>query len=461
MIKFLSGLKINLLDFIFYYILFCGFLIALSITFDVINVISGSEAISTKLYAASDSLQTGGSGPGYAFAAISDLEWQSRFFYESHIGKEIFDELRKEKKSSKLNNKIVQNSLGYRAGKQFLIIGYADGTFSKYSETMRELDASLKSHSNIYDLGARVVFDRRKFIFAGSFGIRIEDDYKRTLNVGKSIYETEYSTATYPKGLFSFGYQGTSSMLLAQVALPSKIDIEAHAGYKHYKNPHDKENDNDNSDIKFTSYHYDYIKPTLLKSSLHFLQDFDTEFQITASLHYLFFYGPSLDIHPYSMKTDEKDARILANKPLNRNYWLVDLACRYFASAYFSVMFGINHKTRSYEDIAYASLEYLNFGGTTFSFEIEFLSNEVLRFNLGGKYMPQIEKSRTYAFDYENTTVHQMIPIEKPSRSVYSQKSYALSVSVAYLTNNGNSKLDSHKSFKNHSDSKEANTQDK
>ena len=391
---------------------------------------SGYKALSLPL-----SLQTGSVGDGFAFAAIYNLEWQSQYQYQSYFGKETYQKFPKERKNSNHITQSLNNSLGYRAGKQFLIIGYINAGFFQYKEKMRDSSGYLSSQLDQYDLGVRFVFDRSRFIFAGSFGVGIDDDFRRVLEYQGSSFQTEYSTAVYPTSIISFGYQATSSLILAQIFFPQTRDIEANTRYKiiDQQLTADHRSKNAIDEPPYIKAFYDTVQTNSLVLSIHYLLDFDSEIQLASSVYYFTDFSDLEDRYQYSMKLDNKDQRVLYGKPLNRDSWNLDLGVRYFANKDFSVIFGVNHQTRSYSDQQFIALEQAHLGGTTFSFAVEFLSNQNLRFSFEGQYMPQVEKTRNYQFLKEDMISHQRVPLSKSSDATLSQGKYALTLSVAYL----------------------------
>ena len=365
-------------------------------------------------------LQTGGVGDGYVFSAISDLEWQSTLSHSRHFGKATFPKHPKDRWSARSSQVKLENALSYRASPDFLIIGGWDSVFHWHKESLRIHPWHLKQRSPYHRIQAKAVFDRGSWILGGAIGFTLWDSVERSMASKEDehlLWLSESSTLITPISMLSIGYQYSNFTAVGQLSLPHKGDRSIDASFPMGDHP------------EAVVYDREFEQP--LRSSLHFLVDFDSEFQLAASLTYENRQSSSDVVNRWSVVFDEKGRRKVGGGDVAQDLWQISVGGRYFATADFSVSGSVLYEMPSYADTPYFEERHL--GGFTTNFGVEFVTYEVVRLNLATSYQSETTHTFTYPHTTEDINRHQRLPFETPRRVKMSQGSYAFKVGISYL----------------------------
>ena len=362
-------------------------------------------------------LQTGGVGEGFVFSATNDMEWQSVLSYGHSFGKATMPQAPRDRWNADGTDIKLEHALSYRASPDFLIIGGWDRLWRTHKESFRHHPWTLKVRSPYHRIHAKAVFDRGSWIFGGSIGFTAWDHHHRTLTSKERSWVSEASSFITPLSTLSVGYQYNQITLLSQIAIPHKADYSVDASF-----PAEE-------DTEEITYDHEFQEP--LRTSLHFLVDFASQFQLAASLEYQNLESSGGEVNQWSTVFDEKGHRKVGGGDVSQDYWQASLGGRYFATADFSVSGALLYQRPSYESTPYFEERHL--GGLRASFDVEFVTHSMLRWNLGTSYQAETSHKFVYPHTESHINKHHRIPLESSEKIEISQGFYSFKLGIAYL----------------------------
>lgn len=388
-------------------------------------ILCAGAAVMPSVQARPLGLHTGSIGDGYVFSAVSNLEFETALEYVTTSGKATLDHKPRERWDSAGRDVNLRGAVSYRASPDFLVVGAFDQSWLNHDEEFRQHPWSLNYRYPQTQLSAKVLFDRGTWILGAVVGISRLGKTQRKLSSESQFWLSERSAVVAPFTVMSVGYQFSSVTLLVQLYARQGGDYTTEA-YLNQSNSQGDEGGGDDHGVL-----YDGSLGPEIRSSAHLLVDFSSEFQLAGSVSYHNAEAHRGSVNRWAAVFTEDDQRRTGGGRVAKDFWQVSGGGRYFATTDFSVSGALGYRSPSYQRAAY--FEERPLGGVITSFDVEFVTSQVWRWNLAASYQPQMTRVYTYPHSEEDISRHHRIPLPEPTKIEMSQGEYSFRLSLSYL----------------------------